>query len=248
MKKVLRVFLVIILVIIATVAIVYTVMKDSENNNAEEKKTQVSLNEKNNTTENNLDNNEVVPENNNEALENNNLITDENKEVSNTENKELAKDANEESNNEAKKEENKKEDVKKVDSYAKTEKKDYSKYESSIKDLIDAEENKKVLGDLKSGENNLIYKNSDGSYYEYIFENDKIVNIYYYVECGNKSVAQYMLASYVTEQMKPIYSEAQIYKESAIKAKLSGKMIETYSNYTKESLKEKMKEANNKLM
>ena len=56
-----------------------------------------------------------------------------------------------------------------------------------------------------------------------------------------------MLEAYTTKQMKEIYAEAEIYKERAIKAKMSDKMVETYSNFNKEKLKNSMDEANNEL-
>lgn len=156
------------------------------------------------------------------------------------------KDKNKEQDKE---ETNKKDDEKnKVDNDSKEkEQEDFSNYKSNIEELVESEDNKKVLGDLKSGENTLVYKESSGNYYEYCFENDKITDIYYYVECGNSEVAKYMLEAYTTDEIKELYSEAEIYKENAIKAKLSNDLVKTYSNYTRETLMKKMEEAGNEL-
>lgn len=223
MKKVFRRFLVIILIAIAIVSVSYTVIKDTENKKKEEERKKQEIG---NVSVESIQNDEQKNKQNNEQNKTNN-----------------------EKENAQTKEEDKKEEISNSTDNVNilTEPKDYSDYESNIEELIKEEENKNVLDDLKSGDNNLVYKNSDGSYYEYCFENDKIVNIYYYVECGNKSVAQYMLEAYTTEQMKELYSEAEIYKERAIKAKMSPKMIETYSNFTKEKLMNSMDKANNEL-
>ena len=130
---------------------------------------------------------------------------------------------------------------------AETDEEDFSEYKSNIEELIEAEDNKKVLDDLKSGDNTLVYKESSGNYYEYCFKDNKITEIYYYVECGNSKVAKYMLDAYTTDEIKELYSEAEIYKENAIKAKLSNNLVKTYSNYTRETLMQKMEEAGNEL-
>lgn len=124
-----------------------------------------------------------------------------------------------------------------------------SNTKSDIQDLIDSEENKDVLSDLKSDKENgvLVYKYNDNSYYEYIFKNNKITEIYFYTECGNKHVAEYMLESYKNENMKSVYSSAEIYKESAIKAKLTDKLTKTYSNYTMDDLMKEMKKVGKEL-
>ena len=220
MKKVLRKILVIILIVIAIVSVSYTVIKDTEIKKQEEERKKQAMG--------------------NVSVEN--IQDDEKKEEQNKVNEQ--KEDKKETEKDDKKVEIKSESE---NVQILTEPKDYSDYESNIEELIKEEENKNVLDDLKSGDNNLIYKNADGSYYEYCFENDKITNIYYYVECGNKSVAQYMLQAYTTEQMKDIYAEAEIYKERAIKAKMSKKMVDTYSNFNKEKLMNSMDEANNEL-
>lgn len=116
------------------------------------------------------------------------------------------------------------------------------------KKMITAEENKDVLSDLKSSASNLIYKEDEESYYEYCFENDKIVAIYYYINFGNSDVAEYMLKSYTANAVKGLYSKAEIYKECAVKAKMSDYFIKNYSNYTKLKLKQEMNSLGKKMM
>ncbi|MBR2704499.1 MAG: hypothetical protein IKE91_03420 [Clostridia bacterium] len=119
-----------------------------------------------------------------------------------------------------------------------------SKSTSDIQDLIDSEDKKYVLDDLKSDKENgrLVYKQGSGSYYEYVFKDNKIKEIYVYTECGNKKVAEYMLNSYQKDDMKAVYSNVEIYKEVAIKAKMSEKLVKTYANYTMNDLMMEMQE------
>lgn len=244
MKKFLRRFLIIILITIAIISIGYTVIKDTEiKNNNEEGNLQASEND--NIQNSNNENTNIQ----NSNSENNPVENKQESETSTNPNTNEANTTNENQPNSTQNEISTNKTTEKTNTVKNktTKPKDYSKYKSNIEELIKEEENKNVLDTLKSGDNNLIYKTADGSYYEYCFENDKIVNIYYYIECGNKNVAQYMLEAYTTEQMKELYSEANIYKDRAIKAKLSPKMVETYSNYTKEKLMESMTDANNEL-
>ncbi len=120
-------------------------------------------------------------------------------------------------------------------------------YKSNIEDLVTSEKSKEVLDELKSGDNNLIFKEPDGTYYEFYFKNDKIIDIYFYVECGNEDVADYMLKSYTTDEMKQVYSQVEIYKKTAIKAKLSKELTTSYSKYTKETLKQNMEQSGHEL-
>lgn len=133
---------------------------------------------------------------------------------------------------------NAKDDNKTTETVESNELNNNSKSTSDIQELIDSEDKVYVLDDLKSDKENgrLVYKQENGSYYEYIFKNNKIKEIYFYTECGNKKVAEYMLSSYKKDDMKSVYSNAEIYKEVAIKAKMSDQLVKTYAKYTMNDL------------
>jgi len=133
---------------------------------------------------------------------------------------------------------NAKDDNKTTETVESNELNNNSKSTSDIQELIDSEDKVYVLDDLKSDKENgrLVYKQGSDGYYEYIFKNNKIKEIYFYMECGNKKVAEYMLNSYQKDDMKSVYSNAEIYKDVAIKAKISDQLVKTYAKYTMNDL------------